>query len=478
MSSSTPRGSKRPRTVLSPELLEDRTNPAGNVTVIQEGGVLHIWGDSQDNRIWIAGAGNDTVIITPLDGTRLNGVRTQLWYTGIKFAYDVRLHGGRDFLYASGLTGKAGLFVDSGTDNDGVALEHLKIDGAVINTGTGNDTVHVGGGKLNWMSFNLGIGDDRMNVYGTEFGGVAFNGGTGHDTLAVMAVEWNEFPLTTAFEAVFGSLMPVANNDRARVGHGESVTINVLANDRAIIGILDPSSIRITRQPEHGTLRVNDNGTITYTSDDGSTAPRDSFRYTVRTSTEFARMQGAYTAAVTGPALRRFVEQGGTLIGVGTASMNLAQFFGLPVSNHLTERSPDGTTRPLPAEKFYIPGSVLRAAVDPTIPASHGLRSEADVFFDNSPVFALAPDAALKGVRPIAWFDSSRPLRSGWAYGQGYLEGGVAALEARVGSGHLFLFGPEITFRAQPAGTFKFLFNAIYLGAPGTGHRPAADRSR
>jgi hypothetical protein len=31
------------------------------------------------------------------------------------------------------------------------------------------------------------------------------------------------------------------------------------------------------------------------------------------------------------------------------------------------------------------------------------------------------------------------------------------------------MFGPEITFRAQPHGTFKFLFNGIYLGA-----RPAS----
>ena len=69
MSSSNRRGSKSPRIVLSPEQLEDRTNPAGNVTVIQEGGVLHIWGDSGNNRIWVAGAGNDTVILTPLDGT-------------------------------------------------------------------------------------------------------------------------------------------------------------------------------------------------------------------------------------------------------------------------------------------------------------------------------------------------------------------------------------------------------------------------
>ena len=31
-----------------------------------------------------------------------------------------------------------------------------------------------------------------------------------------------------------------------------------------------------------------------------------------------------------------------------------------------------------------------------------------------------------------------------------------------VGSGHVFLFGPEITFRAEPHATFPFLFNAIY----------------
>jgi ABC-type glycerol-3-phosphate transport system permease component len=30
--------------------------------------------------------------------------------------------------------------------------------------------------------------------------------------------------------------------------------------------------------------------------------------------------------------------------------------------------------------------------------------------------------------------------------------------------GELFLVGPEITFRGQPHGTFKFLFNAIYYG--------------
>jgi hypothetical protein len=174
-------------------------------------------------------------------------------------------------------------------------------------------------------------------------------------------------------------------------------------------------------------------------------------------------MLGAYTAAQTGPQLRKFVEGGGTVLAVGRSAMNFAQLFQLPVSNHLVERAPDGSTQPLPPAKYYVPGSVLRMAVDTTAPIAHGIANPVDVFYDNSPVFKLNPDATLKGVRPVAWFDGPTPLRSGWAYGQGYLEGGVQVLEASIGSGRLYLFAPEITFRAQPHGTFKFLFNGIHL---------------
>ncbi len=97
------------------------------------------------------------------------------------------------------------------------------------------------------------------------------------------------------------------------------------------------------------------------------------------------------------------------------------------------------------------------------------------MFFDNSPVFRLDPSATAKGVKPIAWFDSPTPLRSGWAYGQGYLNGGVQVLDATVGKGKLFLFGPEITFRAQPHGTFKFLFNGIYLSTAAPGSSPTTN---
>lgn len=79
-------------------------------------------------------------------------------------------------------------------------------------------------------------------------------------------------------------------------------------------------------------------------------------------------------------------------------------------------------------------------------------------------MYRLQPSSSAAAVKPVAWFSNASPLHSGWAWGQGYLNGGVVAAEAVVGKGRLFMFGPEITFRAQPHGTFKFLFNGIYYG--------------
>ena len=79
--------------------------------------------------------------------------------------------------------------------------------------------------------------------------------------------------------------------------------------------------------------------------------------------------------------------------------------------------------------------------------------------------FRLEPEASLKGVKPVAWYDSPSPLRSGWAWGQQYLDQAVAIVDAPVGKGHVVLFGPEVLWRAQPHGTFKMFFNGIYYGS-------------
>ena len=178
---------------------------------------------------------------------------------------------------------------------------------------------------------------------------------------------------------------------------------------------------------------------------------------------EYREWIGSITAEQTIPRLREFLEAGGTILTIGS-STNLAYHLGLPVADKLVEVRDDGTERRLSREEFYVPGSVLRVRVDTTAPVAHGMEEVVDVMFDNSPVFRLTEDAARRGVRRVAWFDTAEPLRSGWAWGQHHLEGGAAVVEAEVGKGKLFLFGPEITFRAQPHGTFKFLFNGIYLG--------------
>lgn len=178
---------------------------------------------------------------------------------------------------------------------------------------------------------------------------------------------------------------------------------------------------------------------------------------------EYRSSLGKITAEKSIPQIRQFLEAGGSVVTIGT-STNLAYHLGLPVKNALVEMTPSGLTRPLPSEKYYVPGSILRVSTDSTQSATWGMPTRADVYFDASPVFRLAPDAVAAGrVRPLAWFADAKPLRSGWAWGQAYLQDGVTAFMAPVGAGKLFAFGPEITFRAQAHGTFKLLFNQLYV---------------
>ncbi len=179
---------------------------------------------------------------------------------------------------------------------------------------------------------------------------------------------------------------------------------------------------------------------------------------------EYRSWLGRITPEKTIPQIRQFVESGGSVVTVGSSNA-LSSYLNLPVANALIEHTTDGKERPLPAEKFYIPGSLLMVSIDNTAPLAYGMPKQADVFFDNSPVFRLKPDAALKGTSPVAWFANGTSLHSGWAWGQQYLDGGVAIAAAALGKGKVFLLGPEIAFRGQPHATFKFLFNSVYLGS-------------
>ncbi len=163
---------------------------------------------------------------------------------------------------------------------------------------------------------------------------------------------------------------------------------------------------------------------------------------------EYRNETGVLTAARSLPALRRFLETGGTIVAMGQAA-RIAGALGAAVETVAAEDDGRGS--------LSVPGSVLRMHVNNASPLGFGLEREVDTFFDNGPVFRVTGDNA----SVVAWFGAA-PLRSGWARGEHHLAGRAAAIDAPVGPGRVLIFGPQVAFRAQSHATFKFLFNAIH----------------
>ena len=175
---------------------------------------------------------------------------------------------------------------------------------------------------------------------------------------------------------------------------------------------------------------------------------------------------GSLTAEASVPELRAFMEQGGAVIAIGSSTA-LAGHLGLPLDDHLRDEQGAPPSR----DDYFTPGSIHQVRVDHGSPVTYGLGERLHVLHSHSPVFEIGADA--QGVRRLAWYDSPEPLVSGWAWGQERLEGGASMVEADVGAGKLFLFGPKITFRSQAHGTFPLLFNGIHYGASRR-NRPAS----
>ncbi|HEX5068033.1 MAG TPA: Ig-like domain-containing protein, partial [Myxococcota bacterium] len=74
---------------------------------------------------------------------------------------------------------------------------------------------------------------------------------------------------------------PVAAPDSASVVEGGSVLIPLTANDLDAEGPLNLASIEIATQPSHGSVQIENGGSVTYTHD-GGPSTSDSFSYTVR----------------------------------------------------------------------------------------------------------------------------------------------------------------------------------------------------
>jgi len=182
-----------------------------------------------------------------------------------------------------------------------------------------------------------------------------------------------------------------------------------------------------------------------------------------RIPAQYQHMLGNLNTPEAISALRVFLERGGHIVATGSSS-SLAVSLGLPLKSHLVTDDGNGGKRALRSQEYYIPGSVLQVAVDTTRPAARGLGNRLDLYFsdgrwDNAPVFDLP--AGDTRMRPVLWFDTDAPLRSGWAWGQQVLKDGVLAAEADIGAGRLTFFGTDITFRSQTHGAFKLMFNSL-----------------
>jgi hypothetical protein len=151
-----------------------------------------------------------------------------------------------------------------------------------------------------------------------------------------------------------------------------------------------------------------------------------------------------------GEALRAFVEAGGTLVALDSASGYAIELLGLKVKDALAG---------VDAKTFYCPGSILRATVDTTQPLAHGLPEALPLWFEASPAFEVE-----KG-RVLARYDDGDPLLSGWLLGGERLRGRAALVEALLGKGRVVLFGFRPQYRAQSRATYVALLNALYLSA-------------
>lgn len=169
-------------------------------------------------------------------------------------------------------------------------------------------------------------------------------------------------------------------------------------------------------------------------------------------------------------ALSKYVKDGGTLIAFDEASDFVIEQFGLPLRD---------ATEGADSKDFFIPGSLIKTGVDTSHPIAFGMKDTVAVSFNRSRAFTIdkqsktgeggkedIKDAPAPEVEVIATYASKDLLMSGWALGeQRYIAKKPALVKTKYGKGSCVLFAFRPQFRAQPRGTYKLIFNAIYEGA-------------
>lgn len=160
-------------------------------------------------------------------------------------------------------------------------------------------------------------------------------------------------------------------------------------------------------------------------------------------------------------ALKKFVEDGGTLIAFNDASEFAIRYLDVPVKNAL-----EGVSD----REFYCPGSILKIRFDASDPLAAGVPSletwpgEGIAWFERGPALEVTGADA----KVIARFaDANELLLSGWLLGGEKIAGKGAIVEARRGKGRIIMFAFRPQYRGQSVATLPFLFSAIRDSASG-----------
>jgi hypothetical protein len=152
-------------------------------------------------------------------------------------------------------------------------------------------------------------------------------------------------------------------------------------------------------------------------------------------------------------ALREFATAGGTLIFLNRASDYARLHLGVAARN---------VVHGVSNSEYYSPGSILNARLDTRYPLAAGLPEDLAIWSEQSPAWDIQGDT--QEWAPVRYPDKNL-LASGWLLGEKYLAGKAALVDARLGAGHVILFGMRPQYRAQSYQTFKLFFNALLQSA-------------
>jgi len=194
--------------------------------------------------------------------------------------------------------------------------------------------------------------------------------------------------------------------------------------------------------------------------------------------------------------LKTFVENGGTLLAIGTAVETARELLDLPIEKALPEGRPrfgpqatpaagtaasagatlrDAFSSPArlmqtlrdrvadPESLFFCPGSLLQNEFDVNNPVAWGMPAEWPVFFEGDQAYRLRPGFGIE-TQVVSRYPTENVLQSGWLLGEEYLRDQANVLSFRIGKGYVVTYGSQVDFRTQPRATFTLIFNALFHG--------------